>query len=100
FNVLSYYDQRLPGLDDLLEQLHQILHHGYLPVREQNDHIFESRLHLVRVSNEVWRDVTAVELQTLDDFDIGLGGFRFLYRDNAFPADFLHRVRYQFADGG
>ena len=45
------------------------------------------------------RDVAAVELHALDDFELGLQRLRFLDRDHALVADLLHGLGDHVADG-
>ena len=46
------------------------------------------------------RQIAAVELHALDDFELGLGGLGFLDGDDAFIADLLHRFGEEAADLG
>jgi hypothetical protein len=45
-------------------------------------------------------EIAAVELHALDDVEFGLEGFGFFNRDDAFVADFFHRLGDHVADGG
>src|SRR3546814_8871172 len=56
--------------------------------------------HLVRVGDEVRRQVAAVELHALDDVQLGLEGLRLFHRDDAFLADALHGLGDHRADIG
>ncbi len=62
--------------------------------------VFQLDGHLVGVGDEVGRDVTAVELHTLDDVELGLQTLGLLDRDHTFLADFLHGDRDHLADLG
>ena len=54
--------------------------------------------HLLRVGDEIGREIAAIELHALDDVEFGLGGLGLLDRDDALVADFLHRLGDHFAD--
>ena len=97
-DVLGDDQDRPARLRHLLEQRDQVLEQVHLAVGEQHVRVLEHRLHLLRVGDEVGRDVAAVELHALDDFEHRLGGLRFLDRDDAFAADLLHGVGDQLAD--
>ena len=56
--------------------------------------------HLLRVGDEVRRDIAAVELHALDDVELGLDALGFLDRDDALVADLLHRLGDHLADLG
>ena len=60
--------------------------------------VLEHRLHRARVGDEVRREIAAIELQPFDDLERRLGGLRLLDRDDAVPADLLHRVGDELAD--
>ena len=60
----------------------------------------ELRRHLLGVGDEVGRDVAAVELHALDDFELGLEALGLLDRDDALVADLLHRLGDDLADFG
>ena len=53
-------------LRDLLEHREQILHRRDLLVVDQDERILEDRFHLLRIGDEVRREVAAVELHALD----------------------------------
>src|SRR5205814_5568293 len=54
--------------------------------------------HLLGVGDEVRRDVAAVELHALDDFDLGVERLGLFDRNDALVADLLHRVGDHLAD--
>ena len=56
--------------------------------------------HLLRVGDEIRRDIAAVELHALDDVELGLDALGFLDRDHALVADLLHRLGDHLADIG
>ena len=67
---------------------------------DQNVRILELDPHLFGVGHEVRRDVAAVELHALDDFELGLKALGLLDRDHALIADLLHGVGQEAADLG
>ena len=54
--------------------------------------------HLLRIGDEVRRDVAAIELHAFDRVEVGLEAAGFLNGDDAVLADLLHRVGDQVAD--
>ncbi|MNV18902.1 hypothetical protein D3C71_1097420 [compost metagenome] len=60
--------------------------------------LFELDPHLVLIGHEVGRQITAVELHTFDDFQVGLGSLGFLDGNDTFVADLLHRFGQILAD--
>src|SRR5687768_12054310 len=65
---------------------------------DENVGILEDRLHLIRIGDEVLRDVAAVELHALDRLERRLDAARLLDGDDAVLADLLHRLGNQVAD--
>ena len=57
---------------------------------QQNERIFEFRDHLVRIGDEVRRQVATIELHTFDNIEFGFERLGFFNRDDAFIADFRH----------
>ena len=60
--------------------------------------IFEQRYLLVRIVDEVRRDVAAVELHALDEIELVLEALAVLDGDDAFLADLVHRLGDGLAD--
>ena len=54
--------------------------------------------HLLGVGDEVGREIAAVELHALDDFELALEALGFLDRDHALVADLLHGLGDHVAD--
>ena len=69
FDVLGDDDERLAGAGDRLEHRQQVLHRADLLLVDQQVGILEHGLHLVRIGDEVRREVAAVELHALDHFE-------------------------------
>ena len=99
FDILGDNQERLAGLGNRLENRQQVLHRGDLLLVDQDEHVFELRFHPLRIGHEVRRQVAAVELHPLDHFELGLESARLFNRDDAFLADFLHRLGNDVADG-
>src|SRR5690606_13522826 len=98
FYVFSDDDERLRGLNDSFEDRQHCLQVRQLLLVEQDVCVFEFSNHLVRVGDEVRRQVAAVELHAFDDFQLGLSGFGFLDGDDTLIADLLHGVGDHLAD--
>src|SRR2546425_6097549 len=58
----------------------------------------QHRLHLLRIGDEVGREVTAIELHPVHRLERGLEALRLLDRDHAVLSDLLHRVGDLLAD--
>ena len=97
-DVLGDDQQRLAGLYDALQQRQNWLQAGQLLLVDQDVRIGQLGDHLLGVGDEVGRDVAAVELHALNDFELGLDALRLFDRDDAFVADLLHGFRDHFAD--
>ena len=54
--------------------------------------ILKINAHFFLVCDEVWGEVTPVELHALDDFEFGVGRFGFLDGDDAFMPDLSHGI--------
>ena len=65
-DVLGDDEQRLAALRDLLEHREQVLHRRDLLVVDQDVGVLEHRFHLLRIGDEVRREVAAVELHAVD----------------------------------
>ncbi len=66
---------------------------------DQDVGILELGHHLLGISDEVGREIAAVELHALDHVELGLGGLGLLDRDHALVADLLHGLRDHLANG-
>ena len=76
------------------------LHVADLLLVDEHVGILEDGLHVVRVGDEVGREVAAVELHALDDVELGLEALALLDRDDAVLTDLLHRVGDHLAELG
>ncbi len=89
-DVLGDHQDRPRGLRHLLQQRDQILEEGDLAIANEDDGIFQHRLHLLRIGDEIGRYETPVELHAFDDLEHGLRCLRFLDRDHPLPAHLFH----------
>ena len=76
-DVLGDDEQGLAQLRDLLERREQVLHRRDLLVVDEDVGVLEDGLHLLRIGDEVLRDVAAVELHALDRLERRLDAARF-----------------------
>ena len=90
----------LPGLGHLLQHRQQVADVGDLLVVQQDVGILQQRDLLVRVVDEVGREVAAVELHAFDDFELVLQALAVFDGDHAFLADLVHGLGDDLADGG
>ena len=90
--------QRTAALCYGLEYAHQLLHRRNLLVGDKDIRLFQLRLHLLGVGDEIGRDITAVELHTLDHIDVRFGPFGLLDGDYTLLIDLLHSLGDEFAD--
>src|SRR6185437_8546684 len=71
-NVLSNDDERLRGLHNSFEQWQELLESRQFFFVNQEVCVIHFGAHLVRIGDEVRRDVAAVELHAFDHFELGL----------------------------
>src|SRR5208337_1977891 len=90
FHVLSDDQQRLAALSDLLQQRQQVFHRADFLLVDQDVSVLLHRLHALRISDEVRRQIAAVELHALDHIQLRFQRLRLFHRDDAILADFLH----------
>src|SRR5678816_2684052 len=67
-------------------------------IRDRDERVFQDGDLLVRIVDEVRRDVAAVELHALDEIELVLEALAVLDRDHAFLADLVHRFGDRLAD--
>ena len=65
---------------------------------DQNQRVIKTRFHALRVGHEVGRQITFVELHSLDDLDSRAGALALFDGDDAIFADLIHRLGDQFAN--
>src|SRR6516164_3423855 len=97
-DVLGDDHQRTSRLRHALEQRQQLADVGDLLVDQQDHRLFQLGGLVVLVVDEVRREVAAIELHALDNFQLVGESRAFLDRDHTFLADLLHRFRDGLAD--
>jgi len=88
----------LPRVDDAFEDRNQVLDAGDLLFVDENIGVLEDALHRLRIGDEVGGEITAVELHSLDDLEVGFEALAFPTVITAVLADFFHRVGQDVAD--
>src|SRR5690606_37083673 len=99
FDVFGDDQQRLAALHDFLQDRHEVLDVGDLLFVDQHVSVLEDDFHRLRISHEVGRQISAVELHALDDLEAGLQRLAFLDGNHAVFADRFHGVGEDVADG-
>src|SRR5690606_35775881 len=97
-DVLGDDEQRLLGLDDLLQQRQQLVEVADLALVDEDQRVLQHRLLAVAVGDEVGRDVALVELAALGDLQVHAEGLGLLDGDDAVLADLVEGLGDQFAD--
>ena len=92
-------EQRLAGLHDRFEHRQQRLQARELLLVDEDVGLFQLDRHLLGVGDEVGREVAAIELHALDDFQLAVEALGLLDRDDALVADLLHGLGDHLADG-
>ena len=100
FDFLGDDQQRLARLRHLLEDRQQLADRRDLLVVQEDVGILEHGDLLLRVVDEVRREIAAVELHALDQVELVLQRLAVLDGDHAFLADLVHRVGDDLADVG
>src|ERR1700716_1547758 len=77
---------------NLLEKREQVLHVADLLFVDEDVGILEDALHALGVAHEIGGEIAAIELHAVHGLQHGGHGLRFLDRDHAILADFLHGV--------
>src|SRR5688572_22172008 len=99
-DVFGDDQQRTPGLGHLLEHRQEVTDVRDLLVVQQDERVFQDGDLLVRIVDEVRRDVAAVELHAFDEVELVLEALAVFHGDDAFLADLVHRLRDGLADLG
>ena len=92
FNIFCDEQERTTRLGNAFQNRQQVADVGDLLVEQQYQRVLELYALALLVVDETRRQVTAVELHALDDVEFVFQTGTFLNRDNAFLADFLHRL--------
>src|SRR5208282_476878 len=99
FHVLSNDQERLAALGDLLQQWQQVFHGADFLFVDQDVRIFLYGLHALRVSDEVGREIAAIELHAFDNVKLRFKSLRLFNGNDAILADLLHRFGNDLANG-
>src|SRR6185312_1864376 len=99
FHVFRHDQQRAAGLGNLFQHRQQITDVADLLVENQDVRIFQDGDLLVRVVDEVGRQVAAIELHAFDHVQFVFQRLAVFDGDHAFLADLVHRVGDDFAHG-
>src|SRR3954449_1453989 len=97
-DVLGDDQQRLAGLDDLLQDREDVPDGADLLVGDEDERILEGRLHALLVRDHVRRDVALVELHALGELEVHAERLALLDVDHAVLADLLDGVGDDVAD--
>ena len=98
-DLLGDDEQRLAGLHDGLEHRQQRLQARELLLVDEDVGLFQLDRHLLGVGDEVGREVAAIELHALHDFQLAIEALGLLDRDHALVADLLHGLGDHLANG-
>ncbi len=99
-DILRDHEQRLLGLDDLLEDGNDLLDGIDLVLVDQDVGLVELDGHRIGVGHEVRAEVAAVELHAFDHLDVRLESLALLDGDDAVLADLLERLGHDAPDLG
>ena len=99
-HFLADDQDRLAGLQHAFQHGNEVLVRGDLLLVDEDVGIFELALHLLRIGDEVGRQVAAIELHAFDELVVGLHRLAFLDGDDAVLADLVHGLGDDLADGG
>ena len=98
--ILSNDEERTAALYGRFQDGQEILEVGNLLVIDEDIGILHDTLHLLGVSNEIGREITAVELHTLYHTDGGVAALGLLDGDDTVLADLLHGIGQELANLG
>src|SRR5690606_11124378 len=99
FNVFGNDQQRTVGLGNLFQDRQKITDVADLLVVDQDERIFQNGNLLVRIVDEVGRQVAAVELHAFHDVQFVFKRLAVFNGDHAFLANLVHGVSNDLADG-
>jgi hypothetical protein len=97
-DVLSHDHQRTVRFGNRLQHRKHVADIADFLVVQKDERILELNALALLVVDEIRREITAIELHALDDVELVLERRAFLNRDNAFLADFFHRIGNDAAD--
>ena len=99
-DVLGDDQQRTARLDDRFQDREHRLQVRQLLLVDEDVRVGQLDLHLLRIGDEVRREIAAVELHAFDDVELELEALGLLDGDDAFLADLFHRFGDLLADDG
>ncbi len=99
FDIFGDDQQRPTGLGDGFQHRQQFADVGDLLVVQQDVGVFQLGAQALLVVDEVRREIAAVELHAFDDIQFVVQRGAFFNGDDAFLADFFHRIGDDLADG-
>ena len=99
-HIFCNNQQRTTGLYCRFEDRQEIFQVGNLLIINQDVRFFHFALHLLRIGNEVSREVTTVELHTFNHTDSSISTLCLFDSDNTVFGNFAHSVCNQLADNG
>src|SRR5436309_4489370 len=91
-DVFRDHQKRPRHLGDLLQDRQQVFDRGDLLVGDEDEGIFQHRLHLLGIGHKIRGDVALVEHHPLDHLDRRLDALALLDGDHAVFADLVHGV--------
>ena len=90
--------KRLGRLGNLLQQRQHVADIGQLLLVDEDEAVLQLGLHVLRIGDEVGRDVALVELHPFHELQRRLGSLAFLDGDDAVLADLVERIGHELAD--
>src|SRR6185295_4163116 len=100
FDVFGDDQERLAGVDDGFQHGHEVFDARDFLFVHEDVRVFELAGHRVRIGDEVWREVAAVELHAFDPLDLGAKALAFVDGNDAVFADLFHGFGEHLADFG
>ena len=99
FDVFGDDQERLAGVDDGFQHRHEVLDAARSSSRGRGRRRLRARTSIVvRIGDEVRREVAAVELHAFDPLDLGAEALAFFDGDDAVLADLFHGLGEHLAD--
>jgi len=99
FHIFSNDEERSAHFGNLLEDREQVLHVADLFLVDKDQRFVQDHFHLLRVGNEIRRNVAAVKLHPFNHFERRLHRLGFLDGDDPFLSNLVHGLCNDIADG-
>ena len=93
--VLSDDEQGTSALGCRLQDGQEVLDIGNLLVIDENIGVLHDALHLLRVGDEIAREIATIELHTLNNSDVGVAALRLLNSDDTVFRNLAHGIGQQ-----